>query len=78
MLEQKIYQEIYGKERILFTYRTDEVTGDRDVVFRGRKSFYSVTYAQIAEALDKVNVLEEFMRQMSIAARQRGCCLTSS
>lgn len=77
MLGQKIYQEMYGEERVLFTCRTNEVTGDKDVVFRGRRRFYSVTYAQIAEALDKVNVLEEFMRQMSIAARQRGCCLTS-
>lgn len=78
MLEKKISQSILGCELVMFTCRTDEKTGAGDVLFKGSKSCYSVTYLQLAEALDKMNALEEFMSRMMIAAKQRGCCVTSS
>lgn len=77
MLEKRISRDVSGRELVMFTCRTNEETGNKDVVFKGRNNLYSVTYTQIVEALVRRNALEEFMSQLIVAAKQQGYCVTS-
>lgn len=76
MEEHKIGKVVNGKERIFFECRIDEEAGISDLLFRGRKDMYPVTYEEIIEALDERNLLEEFVRKITLAAKERGCVVT--
>lgn len=77
MQESKISKIVNGREHVLFTCRSDKETGDGYLLFRGRKTFYPVTYEQMVEALDQMDLLGEFVRRINLAAQQRGCIVTS-